>query len=52
MVSRRTHGLLSPANSCQIPKPNPQEGLKIGWPQQKVEMDDLKALAEDIKANM
>jgi hypothetical protein len=36
----------------QIPKPNAQEGLGISWPQQKPDMDKLKALAEEIKAKM
>lgn len=36
----------------QIPKPNETEGLGIGWPQQKLEMDELKALAEQIKSKM
>jgi hypothetical protein len=44
------------ANWCpprvQIPKPNETEGLGIGWPQQKLEMDELKALAEQIKSRM
>ncbi|KXX82401.1 Hit family protein 1 [Madurella mycetomatis] len=32
-----------------IPKPNAQEGLGISWPQQKTDMDKLKALFEEIK---
>lgn len=36
----------------QIPKPNESQGLGVGWPQQKFEMDELKALAEDIKSKM
>lgn len=35
-----------------IPKPNQEEGLGIGWPQQKGDMDKLKALLEEIKAKM
>ncbi|KAF3763795.1 HIT-like protein [Cryphonectria parasitica EP155] len=35
-----------------IPKPNETEGLGVGWPQQKLEMDELKALAEQIKSKM
>lgn len=35
-----------------IPKPTEAEGLVVGWPQQKVEMDELKALAEQIKGKM
>ncbi|KAL2278005.1 hypothetical protein FJTKL_14972 [Diaporthe vaccinii] len=35
-----------------IPKPNETEGLGIGWPMQKLEMDELKALAEQIKSKV
>ncbi|CAK3967321.1 related to kinase C inhibitor-I [Lecanosticta acicola] len=35
-----------------IPKPNQQEGLGIGWPQQKGDMDKLKTLLEEIKSKM
>jgi hypothetical protein len=36
----------------QIPKPNAEEGLSIGWPQQKTDMEKLKALFAEIKAKM
>ncbi|KAH6847400.1 HIT-like domain-containing protein [Chaetomium sp. MPI-CAGE-AT-0009] len=35
-----------------IPKPNPEEGLGIRWPQQATDMDKLKALFEDIKSKV
>ncbi|KAH8661419.1 HIT domain protein [Tricladium varicosporioides] len=35
-----------------IPKPSTTEGLGVGWPQQKTDMDALKALFEDIKSKM
>ncbi|KAI8347194.1 HIT-like domain-containing protein [Choanephora cucurbitarum] len=35
-----------------IPKPNPQEGLKIGWDQQKVNQDNLKSLLGRIKEKL
>ncbi|CZT00852.1 related to protein kinase C inhibitor-I [Rhynchosporium agropyri] len=35
-----------------IPKPNREEGLSIGWPQQKTDMDKLKNLLADIKSKM
>jgi diadenosine tetraphosphate (Ap4A) HIT family hydrolase len=35
-----------------IPKPNSQEGLGIGWPTQKPEMDDLKNYYEELKAKL
>jgi hypothetical protein len=33
----------------QIPKPNKEEGLGVGWPQQETNMEKLKALFEEIK---
>lgn len=36
----------------QIPKPNKDEGLTIGWPQQQTDMEKLKALSEEIKSRM
>lgn len=36
----------------QIPKPNVEEGLTVGWPQQKTDMDKLKELVAEIKAKM
>ncbi|KAK4231938.1 HIT-like domain-containing protein [Podospora fimiseda] len=35
-----------------IPKPNAEQGLVVGWPQQKIEMDELKKLFEEIKGKM
>jgi len=35
-----------------IPKPNTEEGMGISWPQQKTDMDKLKALFADIKSKM
>ncbi|KUJ14727.1 hit family protein 1 [Mollisia scopiformis] len=35
-----------------IPKPNSEEGMGISWPQQKTDMDGLKALLADIKSKM
>ncbi|TVY71528.1 Hit family protein, partial [Lachnellula suecica] len=35
-----------------IPKPNEKEGMSIGWPQQKTDMEGLKALLADIKSKM
>lgn len=35
-----------------IPKPNVEEGLTVGWPQQKTDMDKLKELFAEIKAKM
>ena len=35
-----------------IPKPNDEQGLVIGWPTQKFEMDELKALQEELKSRL
>ncbi|KAI9643316.1 Adenosine 5'-monophosphoramidase [Ciborinia camelliae] len=35
-----------------IPKPSTEEGMTIGWPQQKTDMDQLKALFAEIQAKM
>ena len=35
-----------------IPKPNEKEGLEIGWPATKTDMEGLKALHADLKAKM
>lgn len=35
-----------------IPKPNETEGLGIGWPAQKTDMEKLKQLHETLKAKM
>ena len=39
-------------NIQQIPKPNEQEGMSIGWPSSETNMDKLKALHEEIKSKM
>lgn len=36
----------------KIPKPNIEEGMTIGWPQQKTDMEKLKELLAEIKAKM
>ncbi|KAL1932672.1 hypothetical protein VTP01DRAFT_8350 [Rhizomucor pusillus] len=35
-----------------IPKPNPEQGLKVGWPQQQVTQDQLKATLQRIKEKL
>jgi len=35
-----------------IPKPNAEEGLIVGWPATKADMDALKGLAEEIKGKL
>ncbi|KAK4124574.1 HIT-like protein [Parathielavia appendiculata] len=49
---RGAHQEVGHVHFHMIPKPNPQEGLGISWPQQKTDMDKLKALAEEIKSKM
>ena len=36
--------------SLQIPKPNQEEGLGIGWPAKETDMEKLKAFDNEIKA--
>lgn len=49
---RSAHQEVDHVHVHMIPKPNAEEGLVIGWPQQKTDMDKLKALCEEIKAKM
>ncbi|KAK1767291.1 hit protein 1 [Phialemonium atrogriseum] len=46
------HQVVPHVHFHMIPKPNTEEGLGIGWPQQETDMDKLKALFEEIKAKM
>lgn len=46
---RGAHQEIGHVHFHMIPKPNQQEGLGIGWPQQKADMEQLKALFEEIK---
>ena len=39
-------------DGIEIPKPNEQEGLGIGWPAQETDMDQLKKYFEVVKAKM
>lgn len=54
MVWKLSHvdGIKSKANVDQIPKPNQQEGLGIGWPAQETDMEKLKKYFEEIKAKI
>jgi len=49
---RLAHQEVDHVHFHMIPKPNVEEGMSIGWPQQKSDMDQLKAFAADIKAKM
>ncbi|KAI5855352.1 HIT-like domain-containing protein [Tricharina praecox] len=35
-----------------IPKPSAEEGLIVGWPATKADMDGLKGLAEEVKGKL
>jgi diadenosine tetraphosphate (Ap4A) HIT family hydrolase len=35
-----------------IPKPNEKEGLGIGWPAQKMDMEELKKYFGEVKSKM
>ncbi|KAJ1325642.1 histidine triad (HIT) family protein [Microdochium nivale] len=49
---RLAHQEVDHVHFHMIPKPNADQGLVVGWPQQKTDMDALKALFEEIKAKM
>ena len=40
---------LSTSNKDQIPKPNQQEGLGIGWPATEINMEKLKTYFNEVK---
>ena len=46
------HQVVPHVHFHMIPKPSQAEGLGVGWPQKNINMDDLKALYEEIKAKM
>ncbi|KAI1646910.1 HIT-like protein [Daldinia loculata] len=49
---RIAHQVVDHVHFHMIPKPNEEQGLGVGWPQQATDMDALKALCEEIKAKM
>jgi diadenosine tetraphosphate (Ap4A) HIT family hydrolase len=49
---RLAHQEVDHVHFHMIPKPNAEEGLGIQWPTQKGDMDELKALAAELKAKM
>ncbi|KAI8627497.1 HIT domain-containing protein [Xylariaceae sp. FL1651] len=49
---RIAHQVVDHVHFHIIPKPNEQEGLGIGWPTQKPDMDALKKYFEEVKAKM
>ncbi|KAG4439560.1 hypothetical protein IFR05_004959 [Cadophora sp. M221] len=48
----QNNGRIAHQEVDHIPKPNEEEGMTIGWPQQKTDMDKLKELFADIKSKM
>ncbi|KAI9666350.1 MAG: Adenosine 5'-monophosphoramidase [Bathelium mastoideum] len=49
---RIAHQQVDHVHFHMIPKPNKEEGLGIGWPQQSPEKDKLQKLFEEIKSKM
>ncbi|KAF8516462.1 HIT-like protein, partial [Hysterangium stoloniferum] len=47
-----SHQVVKHVHFHVIPKPNAEEGLIVGWPQQKPTMDELKAIHEEIKTRL
>lgn len=55
MVRRRflvADSTMNTPNEDQIPKPNQQEGLGIGWPASETNMERLKSYFNEVKAKM
>ncbi|KAI0382583.1 hit family protein [Hypomontagnella monticulosa] len=48
----QNNGRLAHQEVDHIPKPNEEQGLVVGWPTQKTDMDALKALYEEVKSKM
>lgn len=46
---RLAHQEVDHVHFHMIPKPDAEQGLGVGWPQQKTDMDKLKALFEELK---
>ncbi|KAI9670097.1 MAG: Adenosine 5'-monophosphoramidase [Trizodia sp. TS-e1964] len=49
---RIAHQVVDHVHFHMIPKPNKEEGLTIGWPMAKTDMDKLRELMEEIKGKM
>jgi len=49
---RLAHQMVDHVHFHVIPKPNEAEGLVVGWPQQKSDMDALKAYGEEMKTEV
>jgi diadenosine tetraphosphate (Ap4A) HIT family hydrolase len=49
---RIAHQVVDHVHFHMIPKPNAEEGMSIGWPQQKTDFDKLNKLLVEIKAKM
>ncbi|KAM3070128.1 Adenosine 5'-monophosphoramidase [Clarireedia jacksonii] len=49
---RLAHQEVDHVHFHMIPKPSQEEGLIVGWPQQKTDMDKLKELFAELKSKM
>ncbi|RMZ03856.1 hypothetical protein D0864_02871 [Hortaea werneckii] len=49
---RIAHQVVDHVHVHMIPKPNDQEGLGVGWPQQQGNKDELAKLHEEMKSKM
>jgi diadenosine tetraphosphate (Ap4A) HIT family hydrolase len=49
---RLAHQEVDHVHFHMIPKPNQTEGLGVGWPMQKGDMESLKKLQEELKSKM
>jgi len=49
---RGAHQIVDHVHVHMIPKPNPEEGLIVGWPNQEVDMEKLKVVFEELKSKI
>ena len=49
---RLAHQEVDHVHFHMIPKPNEKEGLGIGWPAQKMDMEELKKYFQEVKSKM
>lgn len=49
---RAAHQEVDHVHFHMIPKPDSEQGLGVGWPAQKTDMDGLKKLLEEVRAKM
>ena len=49
---RPAHQVVDHVHFHMIPKPNPDEGLGVGWPAKAADQSDLSKLGDEIRSKM